>query len=174
MAKTGTNTSASTGTARKKQNVFADDEDQQPNSAYNKAVEAAKIASTPIIAEATRDEASVVTNAMAPATVAPTAGAQKDQELPLPASQSARKPENQKADRAGAGYTKATHRIHDDAFQALEDMKLLLKRKYGFKRILLEEIVEEAILGIKRDLDEHKEQSILVQRLREQKLPENQ
>jgi hypothetical protein len=121
MAKTGTSTA--TGTGRKKQNVFADDEDQQPNSAYNKAVEAAKNAATPI-AEGTRDDASVVTSTTVPTTVASAAVTQKDQELPLSESLPARKPENQKADRAGAGYTKATHRIHDDAFQALEDMKL--------------------------------------------------
>jgi hypothetical protein len=67
-------------------------------------------------------------------------------------------------------YSKVTYRVLNEAADAVEDMKLLLKRKYGFKRINLEEIVEIAILGIKQDLDDYKEQSILVQRLREQKV----
>jgi hypothetical protein len=135
-----------------KVNVLDDQgsEEEAPNAAFTAALELARQATS------------------APPQTAPS------QEPPPPVNQPASKPEKQKPDRAGAGYTKATHRIRDDAFQALEDMKLLLKRKYGFKRILLEEIVEEAILGIKRDLDEQKEQSILVQRLREPKLPENQ
>ncbi len=91
-----------------------------------------------------------------------------------PDNQIAGKPEKQKPDRAGEGYTKVTYRVRNEAADAIEDMKLLLKRKYGFKKVLYEEIVEEALLGIKQDLDEHQEQSILVQRLRDQKQPESQ
>jgi hypothetical protein len=94
-----------------------------------------------------------------------------------PSLQEPSSPEKQKAskpDRDGPDYSKVTYRVLNEAADAVEDLKLLLKRKYGFKRILLEEIVEAAILGIKQDLDEHQGQSILVQRLRERKLPENQ
>ena len=76
------------------------------------------------------------------------------------------KPENQKPDRAGEGYTKATYRVRNEATDAVEDMRLLLKRTYGIKA-LREEIVEEAILAAKRDLLENKEGSFLVRYLRE-------
>lgn len=160
------------GTGKKKQNVFADDDDgQQPNAAFNQAVEAAKNAATP-----QTDQASVEASSSIP-TAGATTAVIKDQEPTSPGSQAVRKPEKQtssKPDRDSPDYTKVTYRVLNEAADAVEDMKLLLKRKYGFKRILLEEIAEVAILGIKRDLDEHQEDSILVQRLREQKLLENQ
>lgn len=158
-------------TGKKKQNVFADDDDdgQQPNAAFNLAVEAAKNAATPQTDQASTE--AVSTNIPAPG--APIAVI----ETAPPISQSAILPEKQKAskpDRDGPDYSKVTYRVLNEAADAVEDLKLLLKRKYGFKRILLEEIVEAAILGIKQDLDEHQGQSILVQQLRERKLPENQ
>ena len=158
-------------TRKKASDVWAEEEETTPNSTFNNAVEEARKLAGPASPGIPESE---VTNTVA-ATIAP--AAQVIQQAPkpteLPDSQTSSKPEKQKPDRSGDGYVKTTHRIRDDAFQALEDMKLLLKRQYGFKRILLEEIVEEALLGAKRDLDEHHEQSFLVQRLRDQKLPES-
>src|SRR5436190_17108244 len=159
-------------TRKKASDVWAEEEETAPNSTFNNAVEEARKLAGPASPGTPEIE---VTNAVA-ATVAPAAPVIQQAPKPteLPDSQNSSKPEKQKPDRSGEGYIKTTHRIRDDAFQALEDMKLLLKRQYGFKRILLEEIVEEALLGAKRDLDEHQEQSFLVQRLRDQKLPESQ
>lgn len=81
---------------------------------------------------------------------------------------------SQKAIRSTDAYTKVTYRLINEAVQSTEDMKAQLKRRYGFKRINLEEIVEEAILAALRDLEEHQAQSFLVQRLRQHKNPENQ
>jgi len=84
------------------------------------------------------------------------------------------KPASQKAIRSTDAYTKVTYRLSNDAVQATEDMKTLMKRRYGFKRVNLEEIVEEAILAAQRDLEEHQAQSFLVQQLRQHKNPANQ
>ncbi len=84
------------------------------------------------------------------------------------------KPANQKSLRSSDAYTKVTYRLSNEAVQATEDMKALLKRRYGFKRINLEEIVEEALLAAQRDLEEHQEQGFLVQQLRQHKHPANQ
>jgi len=84
------------------------------------------------------------------------------------------KPATQKALRSTDSYTKVTYRLSNDAVQAAEDMKSLLKRRYGFKRVNLEEIVEEAILAAQRDLEKHQAQSSLVQQLRQHKHPANQ
>ncbi len=157
-------------TGKKKQNVFADeDEELQPNDAFNKAVEAARSATLPK-AEATRDEANSVAGTTVPEPAAPAAGVQMDQEPPPAASQPGSKLEKQKPDRAGDGYTKATYRVRNEATDAIEDMRLLLKRQYGIKA-LREEIVEEAILAAQRDLLENREASFLVSHFRE---PENQ
>jgi glycerol-3-phosphate dehydrogenase len=172
MAGTGKKTTMA-GTGKKTtQNVFADDDEgQQPNAAFNQAVEAAKSAATPQT-DQTHIE-TVNSHVSPPSTPAAVI-------LPaLPAvMQGASNPEKQKASKPDRDhpdyYSKVTYRVLNEAADAVEDMKLLLKRKYGFKRINLEEIVEAAILGIKQDLDEQKEQSILVQRLKEQRLPESQ
>ncbi len=84
------------------------------------------------------------------------------------------KPASQKAIRSTDAYTKVTYRLKNEAVQATEDMKAQLKRRYGFKRINLEEIVEEAILAALRDLEEQQAQSFLVQQLRQHKNPANQ
>jgi hypothetical protein len=81
------------------------------------------------------------------------------------------KPVTQKALRSSSAYTKVTYRLSNEAVQAAEDMKALLKRRYGFKRVNLEEIVEEALLAAQRDLEEHQEQGFLVQQLRQHKNP---
>lgn len=84
------------------------------------------------------------------------------------------KPATQKALRSSDDYTKVTYRLSNEAVRAAEDMKALLKRRYGFKRVNLEEVVEEAILAAQRDLEEHQAQSFLIQKLREHKNPANQ
>ena len=84
------------------------------------------------------------------------------------------KPATQKALRSSDAYTKVTYRLSNEAVQAAEDMKALLKRRYGFKRVNLEEVVEEALLAAQRDLEEHQEQGFLVQQLRQHKNPVNQ
>lgn len=83
-------------------------------------------------------------------------------------------PAQQKAIRSTDAFTKVTYRLKNEAVQATEDMKAQLKRRYGFKRINLEEIVEEAILAALRDLEEQQAQSFLVQQLRQHKNPANQ
>ena len=94
---------------------------------------------------------------------------------PRPDSTFSRELANQKkTDRSSQEYTKVTYRLSNDAVQAAEDMKALLKRRYGFKRVNLEEVVEEAILAARRDLEEHQEQGFLVQQLRQHKNPANQ
>jgi hypothetical protein len=89
----------------------------------------------------------------------------------LPGGGPPSKPVTQKALRSSDAYTKVTYRLSNEAVQAAEDMKALLKRRYGFKRVNLEEIVEEALLAAQRDLEEHQEQGFLVQQLRQHKNP---
>ncbi len=127
----------------RKVNVFDDQgsEDEAPNAAFNAALELAK--------QATSSPAETLHV--------------QEQGRPV---KTISKPENQKPDRAGEGYTKATYRVRNEATDAVEDMRLLLKRTYGIKA-LREEIVEEAILAAKRDLLENKEGSFLVRSLRE-------
>lgn len=94
---------------------------------------------------------------------------------PRPDSTLSRKPVIQKkTDRSSQAYTKVTYRLSNEAVQAAEDMKALLKRRYGFKRVNLEEVVEEAILAARRDLEEQQEQGFLVQQLKQHKNPANQ
>ena len=128
----------------RKVNVFDDQggEDDAPNAAFTAALELAKQATsspgeTPQVQEQGRTLSHISS-----------------------------KPEKQKSDRAGEGYTKATYRVRNEATDAVEDMRLLLKRTYGIKA-LREEIVEEAILAAQRDLLENGETSFLVRNLRE-------
>lgn len=154
-----TKSKSSTGTKPKPRvNVWGGEEDEkQPNSAFNDAVEAA-IA----VASGNQGEPSSV-----PVTFPVVSG--QDQKPHQQDSQIASKPEKQKPDRAGAGYTKATYRVRDGAIDAVEDMRLALKRQYGIKA-LREEIVEEAILAAQRDLLALGEASFLVRALK----PESQ
>lgn len=91
------------------------------------------------------------------------------QARPRPVEPLSSKPATQKALRSSDAYTKVTYRLSNEAVQATEDMKALLKRRYGFKRVNLEEIVEEALLAAQRDLEEHQGQSFLIHRLRDLK-----
>ena len=96
------------------------------------------------------------------------------QARPRPFEPLSSKPATQKAIRSSDAYTKVTYRLSNEAVQATEDMKALLKRRYGFKRVNLEEIVEEALLAAQRDLEEHQEQGFLVQQLKQHKNPVSQ
>lgn len=58
-------------------------------------------------------------------------------------------------------YTKATYRLCDEAIDAIEHAKRLLRRQYKIK-VNLEEIAEEAILKTYKDLITNKEKSNLV------------
>lgn len=97
-------------------NVFddQDNEEEAPNAAFTAALELARQA----------------TSAPAPTSIS--------QEQVQPVNQISSKPEKQtssKPDRDSEDYTKVTYRVRNEAADAIEDMKLLLKRKYGFKRI---------------------------------------
>ncbi|NWJ53229.1 MAG: hypothetical protein HXX14_20475 [Bacteroidetes bacterium] len=72
----------------------------------------------------------------------------------------ARKAEQEKA-AIRASYPKATYRLSPEAVEAIEDIKRIIRRKYKGK-ILLEEVVEEAVLAAYRDLTENGDSSFLV------------
>ena len=119
---------------------------------------------------ATQEEQPHEMGATAPPSVMPTSLEGRLRAVPSLSS----KPATQKAVRSSPAYTKVTYRLKNEAVEATEDMKAQLKRRYGFKRINLEEIVEEVILAALRDLEEQQAQSFLVQRLRHYKNPANQ
>jgi hypothetical protein len=81
----------------------------------------------------------------------------------LPEIQKSRIPENQTTSKPGKRefFTKATYRLCDEALDAIEDAKKVLKRQYGLK-VNLEEIVETAVLSAYKDLADNKEKSTLV------------
>ncbi len=58
-------------------------------------------------------------------------------------------------------YKKATYKMSEEALDALDESKRLLKRKHGLKASL-ESIVEAAIMDAYHDLEENKETSFLV------------
>jgi protein tyrosine/serine phosphatase len=85
------------------------------------------------------------------------------QKIPQPQNpeiQNSRKPEPQKFVKREF-FTKATYRLCDEALDAIEDAKKILKRQYKIK-VNLEEIAEEAILAAYKDLLNKQEKSILV------------
>jgi hypothetical protein len=59
-------------------------------------------------------------------------------------------------------YQKVNYRLSPEALEHLEDIVIALKRTYGVKA-LREEVVEEAIEAVYRELQEQKEHSSLVQ-----------
>lgn len=78
----------------------------------------------------------------------------------VPEFQQTRIPANQKILKRET-YTKATYRLCDEAIDAIEHAKRLLRRQYKIK-VNLEEIAEEAILKAYKDLISNKEKSALV------------
>jgi hypothetical protein len=63
-----------------------------------------------------------------------------------------------------ASYRKCTYRIRPESLDALEDIRQVLRRRYG-TRINLEVIVEEAILLAYQDLEEKGDESFLANRI---------
>lgn len=78
----------------------------------------------------------------------------------IPEIQISRNPVNQKALKRET-YTKATYRLCDEALDAIEHTKRLLRRQYKTK-VNLEEIAEEAIIAMYKDLLENKEKSKII------------
>ncbi len=62
---------------------------------------------------------------------------------------------------ASTEYKKATYKMSEEALDALDDSKRLLRREFGFKASL-ESIVEAAILDAYHDLQENNKTSFLV------------
>ncbi len=60
-----------------------------------------------------------------------------------------------------ADYPKVTYRISPEALEAIDEVKRILRRKYGV-RITLEEIAEEAILMVLQDVEKNRDSSFLV------------
>jgi len=65
-------------------------------------------------------------------------------------------------------YPKRTYHLREETITQLEDMQMALKRKYGIKRPLMEEIVELAITNIYEDFEENQQTSKLVSKLKSQ------
>ena len=60
-------------------------------------------------------------------------------------------------------YKKVTYKLRTDAVDALEDIKLTLRRNYGIK-VSMEAIVQEIILAAYEDLTQNQETSIVVEK----------
>jgi hypothetical protein len=88
---------------------------------------------------------------------------QVSQNARIPETQKSRIPENPALVKPAKRefYTKATYRLCDEALDAIEDAKKILKRQFGLK-VNLEEIVETAVLAAYKDLSERQEKSTLV------------
>jgi len=77
------------------------------------------------------------------------------------ASQPASKSKSQRQN-----FPKRTYHLREETITQLEDMQMALKRKYGVKRPLMEEIVELAITSIYEDFEANKQTSKLVSKLK--------
>ncbi len=77
-----------------------------------------------------------------------------------PASQQASKPKSQRQ-----SYPKRTYHLNPESITLLEDMQLALRRKYGVKRPLIEEIVEIAVAHLHDDFERNQQTSHLVGKL---------
>ncbi len=62
-------------------------------------------------------------------------------------------------------YPKRTYHLEPDAVTLLEDMQHALRRKYGVKRPLMEEIVEIAVKHLNDDFEKNQQASYLVGKL---------
>ncbi len=87
----------------------------------------------------------------------------ENQNAIIPETQKTRTPKNLVLQKPAKRefFTKATYRLCDEALDAIEDAKKILKRQYGLK-VNLEEIVETAVLETYKDLSDNKDRSILV------------
>ena len=79
----------------------------------------------------------------------------------LLASQLASKSKSQRQ-----AFPKRTYHLSEKTITQLEDMQMALKRKYGVKRPLIEEIVELAITSIFDDFEVNQQTSKLVSKLK--------
>ncbi len=82
------------------------------------------------------------------------------QPVDQPASQPVGKPKS-----ARQSYPKRTYHLNPETVTLLEDMQRALKRTYGVKRPLMEEIVEIAVAYLNTDLGENQQTSHLVSKL---------
>jgi len=82
-----------------------------------------------------------------------------EQANPL-ASQPAGKPKSLRQ-----SYPKRTYHLNPGTVTLLEDMQLALRRKYGVKRPLMEEIVEIAVTHLNDDFEKNQQASHLVSKL---------
>ncbi len=62
-------------------------------------------------------------------------------------------------------YPKRTYHLNPATITLLEDMQRALKRTYGVKRPLMEEIVEIAVAHLNTDLEKNQHASHLVSKL---------
>ena len=81
----------------------------------------------------------------------------------VPASQPANKPKSVRQ-----SFPKRTYHLNPDVLTTLEDLQMALKRKYGVKRPLIEEIVEVAVRHLNDDFESNKQTSHLVSKLASQ------
>ncbi|MGI8405272.1 MAG: hypothetical protein ACR2OE_11015 [Thermomicrobiales bacterium] len=82
------------------------------------------------------------------------------QPVDQPTSQQVSKPKS-----ARQSYPKRTYHLNPETVTLLEDMQRTLKRTYGVKRPLMEEIVEIAVAHLNADLEENQRASHLVSKL---------
>ncbi len=62
-------------------------------------------------------------------------------------------------------YPKRTYHLNPETVTLLEDMQRTLKRRYGVKRSLMEEIVEIAVAHLNEDFENNQQGSYLVSKL---------
>ncbi len=82
------------------------------------------------------------------------------QPVEKPTSQPAGKPKSPRQ-----SYPKRTYHLDPDTVTLLEDMQHALRRKYGVKRPLIEEIVEIAVKHLSDDFEQNQQASHLVGKL---------
>ncbi len=82
------------------------------------------------------------------------------QPVEKPTSQPAGKPKSPRQ-----SYPKRTYHLDPDTVTLLEDMQHALRRKYGVKRPLIEEIVEIAVKHLSDEFEQNQQASHLVGKL---------
>ncbi len=85
------------------------------------------------------------------------------QPVKKPTSQPASKPRSPRQ-----SYPKRTYHLNSDTVTLLEDMQHALRREYGVKRPLIEEIVEIAVAHLNDDFEKNQQASHLVSKLTSQ------
>jgi hypothetical protein len=96
------------------------------------------------------------------------ANQQAGQEASQPTAQPVEQPASQPASKSKSprqSYPKRTYHLDPDTVTLLEDMQHALRRKYGVKRPLIEEIVEIAVKHLNDDFEQNQHASHLVSKL---------